>query len=461
MQPLDPTYVEALQNLIEQIRATDAYTQFLDSEEEEDYQALREMAEPVLHELHQLVAQQNPLQLESLEAAMLDPDLEGLFLPKILGFTVLRGEIDLQFKYKRPQEHYKRVLHAIASSANFDFIRKRVGQTIQIGFALSSDIWVTNLINQIENKKVRTFLLQQKQTRYRDLDEREKAFLMYQRQFRHEEYLSTDFPGSLQELNVLYTELKSFLKHRVRKQLDNTSLYPEIERFLNTSEFRNHVAWHDLLIMFAMFWDHEAKNKAMVQQMLTEARKEAGFKDHLFALIQEFHEFEIPMDAQSDGRFAAMLDKSIQDDVSKYFDLILLIHSKGYIHDDVIEAIKVFYPQYEGLSDVNECLRRTIFAYIARFVKGLGIQEYPDLFELSKIFPTYMGLFDNEHFNQDVKHLCMDYVNLLLQYYTDKRGKDYQDIKRFVSSFFLELNFVKEKDVVEMFKTRRKKKEEA
>ena len=42
--------------------------------------------------------------------------------------------------------------------------------------------------------------------------------------------------------------------------------------------------------------------------------------------------------------------------------------------------------------------------------------------------------------------------------YTDKRGKDYQDIKKFVKTNFVDLGFMKEKELVEFFKTRRKKK---
>ncbi len=44
---------------------------------------------------------------------------------------------------------FKEVLFAICNSSNFEYLRKRIGQTIQTGFALSSDIWVTNLINEI------------------------------------------------------------------------------------------------------------------------------------------------------------------------------------------------------------------------------------------------------------------------------------------------------------------------
>ncbi len=70
-----------------------------------------------------------------------------------------------------------------------------------------------------------------------------------------------------------------------------------------------------------------------------------------------------------------------------------------------------------------------------------------------------MDIFSNQQFNQDLEDLSMDYVKKLLHFYTDKRGKDYQDIKRFVSSTLQDYRFITEKEVVEIFKTKRKKKE--
>jgi hypothetical protein len=69
-----------------------------------------------------------------------------------------------------------------------------------------------------------------------------------------------------------------------------------------------------------------------------------------------------------------------------------------------------------------------------------------------------MQLFNNQQFNQEVKKLSMSYVQKLQKHYTDKRGKDYQDIKKFVAHTFVEMNFMTDKQIVELFKTRRRKK---
>jgi hypothetical protein len=54
----------------------------------------------------------------------------------------------------------------------------------------------------------------------------------------------------------------------------------------------------------------------------------------------------------------------------------------------------------------------------------------------------------------------MAYVKKLLKKFTDKRGKDYQDVKKFVSTAFIDFKFLKPKEIVELFKTRRKRKKE-
>ncbi|MBL0081362.1 MAG: hypothetical protein IPP37_02465 [Saprospiraceae bacterium] len=104
----------------------------------------------------------------------------------------------------------------------------------------------------------------------------------------------------------------------------------------------------------------------------------------------------------------------------------------------------------------NECVRAVIIGYITRFLQHLEVEQYADYFEINKIIVAYIGIFSNEKFNQDIKEASLEYVKKCFKKYTDKRSKDYQDIKKFVSSSFVEMGFLTEKQVVEMFKTKRK-----
>jgi len=84
--------------------------------------------------------------------------------------------------------------------------------------------------------------------------------------------------------------------------------------------------------------------------------------------------------------------------------------------------------------------------------------QYSVFMDMCKTFKVYMGIFLNQKFNQRLKELCMVYVKKLLKTYTDKRGRDYQDIKKFIAVTFLDFKFLKEKEIVELFKTRRKRR---
>ncbi len=94
-------------------------------------------------------------------------------------------------------------------------------------------------------------------------------------------------------------------------------------------------------------------------------------------------------------------------------------------------------------------------------MEGLTEKEYADYFELTKIFNVYMKIFGNQQFNQSIEKVSMVYVDKLLKKFLDKRAKDYQDVKRFVSTQFVDMGFMKDKEVVELFKTRRKRRKGA
>ncbi|MEO7176092.1 MAG: hypothetical protein ABIV51_09380, partial [Saprospiraceae bacterium] len=79
---------------------------------------------------------------------------------------------------------------------------------------------------------------------------------------------------------------------------------------------------------------------------------------------------------------------------------------------------------------------------------------------ITKLFPVYMDIFSNQQFVQDLEDVSTQFIKDCIVYFTDKRGKDYQAIKHFVAKEFVEWGFMKDKEVVETFKSKRKKKDE-
>jgi len=457
MYELDKNYRKQLEELATNIQNSDILANYLEEEEEEYFNQLKDTFEPSIAEIYSKVASVNPLQLISLELICANENFEGLFLPKILGFTVLRGEVDQYFRYIRPQEQFKTILLAICNSANFDILKKRIGQTVQIGFALSSDIWITNLINEVNNKKVRTYLQSQKIEHLRDKDERKKAYFKYSSQFKSDNFMTADFPSSQDELNLGFSALKRFLLYRVAIKADHTSILKPLADFIGHPELKGTHQHKELSIISSLFFDFSKEGTNTLKEVLNGYRIENNFSDFFFPILLELHESQTnPVKPEDDLRISSLLDRKISDDISDYFDLMDKIHQKGYLLTETQDAIRIFIMKFDGLSIINECVRKTIFGYFNRVISNLEMDDYPSLIDLSRQFPVFIKIFLNQQFVNSLKDVCMGYIHSLLEFYTDKRGKDYQDIKKFVSTTFLELEFIKEKEIQDLFKTKKK-----
>lgn len=453
-------YKEKLDALAEEIQNSEELSTYLDSEEEEDYNRMKEQYEPRIAMLYYKVAENNPLQLVAFEEEIMRADFEGLFLPKALGFSVLRGEGTEREKYQHPQEHFKNMLMAVCNSANFDILKKRMGQTIQMGFAYSSDIWVTNLVSAIDNKRVRYYLQGHRLDRYRDPRERRIGLLRYKKQFVNENFQSAEFPATIAELKIHFKAVKNFLMYRVKSAFSNDSLIPHLRNFITNEIFQNTEEHLQITALYAFFFDLDEECANELKTVLEKIRQSMPeFDKKWLNFVLELHNNkDFDLTPEADNRISSLFDHTVKDQVSDFYILTDTIHSEGYTNPDAQEAVKEFYNKHEGLSVVNECVRKTIYSYFRRFMMNLGVGEYSSFMEITKTFKVYIGIFLNQKFNQDIKALSMDYVKKLLKRYVDKRGRDYQDIKKFVSVTFLDLKFLKEKEIVELFKTRRKRK---
>lgn len=458
MEALAQSYMSELEAIKAGIQASDNLAKYLDEEEDDDYKALCSEFEPQIQELYLRVANANPLQLEAFEKELLDDAYEGLYLPKVVGYAVLRGAVNENAKYRNPQDHFKAILLDISQSPNFEMIKQRIGQSVQIGFALSSDIWITNLIESIDNKRVKYFLEGQKAEHLRVADKRALALKKYQKQFASLNFLSTDFPQTASQLKTKYHSLRRFLLYRRGTEYDNASLMPHLAELINNAELRNTDDYLEILMIVGMFYPmNDAEQKSYSEALAS--LDNTSLQEAYFNKLSAFRKEGIVVTADADKRMAKLIaDSSVGGNLNDYYQLMEIIHSKGYVHEDTIEAVRNYHDQHEGLSQENENLRASIFTHFATFLDNLDVESYADYFQITKTFILYINIFSNQKFNQDVKDLSLRYIKRLIKRYTDKRGKDYQDIKKFVKSTFLDLNFMSEKELVELFKTKRKKK---
>ena len=99
MLDLDQKYLTKLNDIKVSIQHSELLSAYLDEEEDELYTPLKEQFEPQIEEVYKEIASKHPLQLISVEKELLDPDYEGLFLPRILGYSVMRGQLNESVKY--------------------------------------------------------------------------------------------------------------------------------------------------------------------------------------------------------------------------------------------------------------------------------------------------------------------------------------------------------------------------
>lgn len=459
MESLDQQYIDRLDAIKNEIADSEELANYLESEEGDDYLELRREFEPRIHDLYQEVAINVPMQLIDLELRLTDEGFEGLYLPRILGYTILRGQVNADYKFIRPQEQFSTILRVISESNNFEVLSKRIGQTVQIGFALSSDIWITNFIKSLPSKRVRDFLTSQKLPKYLELDNRKLGLAKYKKQFEDFVYFTAEFPERESDLSIFYPELKSFLVSRIwmDKPIDNLS--PYISRFAAVESMWGHWQFVYLLGLMANYFPLNEEAKNAVRKTLNKARTEQPkFTSTYFEFLKELLLSEIPVDSDCNDRISSLLDKSIQDDFTKYYSLMDILHIKGWIHDDSVVAVREFYEQHEGTSTINECVRLTIYKFFSKIVRNLESSDYPTVIELFKDMMKYFTIFNNQHFAQSTKKRTLWFVKKFNKVYTDKRGKEYQEMKKFISSQFTELNLMTTKEVTEFFKTKRVRK---
>jgi len=460
MEELSKNYQQGLDDIKAQIQESEELKLYLDEEESEHYKALQIKYEPEIEKLHNEVATNNPLQIITFEKKLLDADFEGLFLPRILGYSVVRGDQNENFKYVVPQDHFKNVLLTICNSSNFENLKQRIGQSIQMGFSLSSDIWITNLLNLVGNKQVNQFLKAQRLEKFRDQKRRHTSYIKFKKQFVNFNYQFAVFPETPASLKVHAKGLKSFLLHRSQNTQDNnTSLLPEIQRLVRNEALAKEKEYLELLMIVAMSYDLDQENFDIIKQKLHNFTVDVdNFENEYFGLLLNLLEENAISDVKAaDLRVSKFIDRSTKGELSAYYDLMETVHGYGYVHEKSIEAIQNYYDQHPGLSLQNKCVRNVLKNNFESLLKNLPEDGFHDYFEMNKIFSIYMGIFSNEKFNQSIKHNSLAYVKRLLRRYTDKRGKDYQEIKKFVSTTFEDFGFMSAKEIKELFKTKRKK----
>ena len=228
--------------------------------------------------------------------------------------------------------------------------------------------------------------------------------------------------------------MEAFILYRMGMEDDNDSLVGPLDEMIANKELHGTKGHFLLSALYGAFMEIPDASRTALTGHFNAARKVLPESDEVLLdyLLDLHSRKDVTLTPEADLRLAAIVDTKIKDQLSAYFPIIETIHNDGYTLSKTQETIKEVYYNHEGLSDFNEGIRRTIFQYFRTFIRNLETSDYNDFFEITKLYSVYMSLFGNQQFNQDLKVLSMTYVKKLLKVYTDKRGKDYQNIKIFV-----------------------------
>ena len=328
-----------------------------------------------------------------------------------------------------------------------------------MGLSLCTDIWVTNLVQSFDSRAVRQYLNAQKITRFRDLANRRILYTRYKNQFVKDHYFTCQIPNTLNELKIESATILSFLKARYDKGLDSSSFLDKLIQSLNQESYFGNKEHFRILIFLASFYDLNESQQATIGKLLNDCREKVEDFDELFlqfmlSLAAEGHFFN----KEAHLRIHNLLDKSFEDKLGQYFSVMKEVHERGYSDQSVMDLVDTYYRSNRGLSTQNECIRTMLLTYLNNFYSNISEDEYSEFFEMSKIYAPYMSSFNNQKFNQYLKEISLKYVKRLIKRYTDKRSKEYQEIKRFVAATMESLGLMTEKEIIELFKTRRKKR---
>ena len=234
------------------------------------------------------------------------------------------------------------------------------------------------------------------------------------------------------------------------------SVYQYIAGILSNDALGRSAEHLEVLLLIGFFFDLQKDEQ---QKLVAQLNTYSGEEDEaiFFEVIGHMQTLKYPISDQEFARLNGIAQQSNLTLFKAFMTTIDEIDKIGYINTDAVDVARNYHNSNLGLSPQNECLRNVIFGKFKKFMDALAEEDFNEYFELNKVFTTYMNAFDNEQFNQNIKGISMVYVRKLLRKFTEKRSKDYQDIKKFVSAVFLDLGFLKEKEIKELFKTKRKR----
>ena len=448
---LDEQLVTSLDEIKDAIQNSEQLQNYLESEEQDDFDILRAAVEPAIHELYVQVSTELPTQLIAFEKYLLDEGFEGIYVGKILNYAVLRASLNDDYKFNVFQDHIQEIILTIANSVNFEVLKKYTKQGLQASFAFGTDVWVTNLLSEVTGKKVSEYLLSLKPQKKDYFAQRKSLSVSMKRQFNELSVYSFGAPKDLPTFVQYSKDITFNLKTKLEKGENADIFAPIVTEILANPAFELDNAYVSLLTIAALSIQFEDDQVELIQKLSTKVLAKPSAVDLFYHSLVTVLENKKLLNPTA----VANLNQVFSGDTNEYAAIINTIHKifeQGFEDEEILTVTVDHLKSFGDLDIQGEIIRDAVRYDFNNKVKALPSTKYVAFFDLFKIIEKYIVAFDNQKFTNDVKNITLYQVSEYIRLLTNRRSQEYQEVKNFLSSTLVNLGFLAEKEVKEMLK---------
>lgn len=449
------TYSKRLDAVKKFLSDSAEYQAYLESEEREEYKAVADKVEPYLQSLYNEIAEKNPMEIIEFEEILTDEALEGIFVDKLMYFTILRASVDENYRFERSQERLEELILFAAQSSSFEAMQRSLLLPVRLAFSLSSGIWGNKVIGKIKNKSAREFFQRQFGEATRDDHARAVQYRSLKKRFKEIKYQSASVPTDNINWKTEFADFRNFLVDRIGAGHDNTTVKASLYEFLENDAFKGTDEQIELLCIFIHFIELDDEDFDKVETVLNELRKGEGFDESYFGILLKVMKMDMPIDLDRIGIINDLLDTDHKDSLLGFYELLTNFSVKDFMDEEIVESVEIFSGRHRELSPIMTCFKHLLIRIIdAEVVKHLN-DDYTQLFQSMHIYDGLAEAFLEKSYRQDIKEILVEYMKSLM-FYFEKGSTEYKAIKAMVMDAPVKNNFVTTKEVRALYRAQLK-----
>ncbi len=451
---LDSEFITKFEAIKSFMMGHETYQNYIDQIDQESFDAMKATLDPYLMALFNDVAGKAPLQLIALEDLIMDEELEGLFLPEILTFNVLRASVNDKSKFTRTPDRLERIIRFICISPGFDFIKNTIRLPLRLSLVMSSSIWGHKLAESIQARRSREYILQQLQEARRD---EHASALQYKRlrdTYRHIAYQSAPVPVPGSTWKIQYIDFRKFIIDRINHSQDNAALKPSIYEMLNEEYFSGSEEIIELLILLAHFFELEDDDFEAVEELFARFRaNHSSFNEVYFDILRSLLlKDELTFSTSNAAIISDLLESTKGgDDLTEFYHLMTACDESELLTEDFVAKVELFSSQHRELVPVTSCLKIILLQIIDHEISEILGSDYTTLPDRIYLYDRIAEAFLEASYRESVAEVIVGHLKVLMFYY-DKSEPEFKEIKKMVGGTPVDYGFITMKEIRSLYR---------